>query len=346
MKLNWTIKRFQDLSTDEFHDLLDLRIRVFVVEQNCPYPELDGKDRQSTHIFGREESGDMVAYARVVDPGLSYPEPSIGRVLTHNSYRGKGLGNDLMEQSMHHIREKYGQVSVRISAQEYLRKYYQHHGFQSSSDIYLEDNIPHLEMTYLPGNESQVEEDADKTRRLFFARKWEEFESAKNDTIDYLESWSAKHLKFRPEDSGWNALQVIDHIITSEKGTIGYMMKKTQADASELPYITKDDRDRSFKLNRRLSSDERYEAPSSLPAPDEAKDMMILLREWDEIRDRYRHFLGTLSTEYYGKLVFRHPYTGPMSVEETLRFLIEHINHHTHQLRRLKEEIAFSEKEN
>ncbi len=342
MKLDWTIKRFQELSTDELYDILDLRVRVFVVEQNCPYPELDGKDRQSTHVFGREEGGDMVAYSRIVDPGLSYQEPSIGRVLTHQSYRGKGLGDELMEQSMHHIREKFGQVSVKISAQEYLRKYYQNHGFESLSDIYLEDEIPHLEMIYHPGNESQVEEDIVKVRRTFFANKWEQFDSAKNVMIGLLDSWSPQELNYRPEGNGWTALQVIDHIITSEKGTIGYMLKKTQADASELSFITKEDRDKAAKLSRRLSSNERYEAPSALPAPEENKDYISLTREWDEMRDRYRHFLGTLSSEYYGKFIFRHPFTGPMSVEETLSFLIEHVNHHMHQLHRIREEIAQS----
>lgn len=339
MKMNWSHKRFADLSTDEFHDIVDLRVRVFVVEQNCPYPELDGKDKQSTHVIGRDDNGDILAYARIVDPGLSYPEPSIGRVVTHEKVRGGGIGHELMEQSMHHVREKFGQVPVRLSAQEHLRSFYGKHGFLTESDVYLEDDIPHIEMKYDPGNDSEPNEDVMQRRRMFFAAKWEEFESAKQKMLDFVEAWPKELMLKQPGERSWSATQVLDHVLTSEKGTLGYMLKKTQAEPEELPYLNKEDRDKAFKLMRRLQSEERYEAPSSLPPPDEAKDPTILIREWDEMRDRYRHFLGTLTPEYYGRFIFRHPFTGPMSVEETLGFLIDHINHHMHQLERIKTDL-------
>lgn len=340
MNLNWSIKRFAELSTDELHDLLDLRIRVFVVEQNCPYPEVDGKDRQSGHILGRDEQGEIVAYSRIVDPGISYPEPGIGRVVTAESIRGKGLGHDLMTQSMHYVRENYGQVAVRLSAQEHLRSFYGNHGFQTVSDTYLEDDIPHIEMLYVPGTEPIKNEDIEATRRQFFAQQWEAFDKAKDQLLQDIEDWSREELKFRPDENSWNSLQVVDHLIQSEKGTLGYMLKKTQAEPEELPYLSKEDRDKAFKLIRRLKSNEQYQAPSALPSPEESKEMMILQREWEEMRERYRHFLATLSQEYYGKFIFRHPFTGPMSVEETLGFLIEHIAHHRHQIDRLKAKLG------
>ena len=337
--MDWSIKRFGELSTDELHDLLDLRIRVFVVEQNCPYPEIDGKDRQSAHVIGRDESGEVVAYSRIVDPGISYPEPGIGRVVTAESIRGRGVGHDIMTQSMHHVRENYGQVPVKLSAQEHLRSYYNKHGFQTVSDTYEEDSIPHIEMLYLPGTDPIINEDVVKSRRRFYAQKWQIFENAQLELQDWLSKWTDEELSYHPKSGGWTASQVVDHIITSEKGTIGYMLKKTQAEPEVLPYLAKEDRDKAFKLIRRLQSNERYEAPSALPSPDDSKAFSQLTKEWGEMRDHYRHFLATLSTDYYGRFIFRHPFTGPMSVEETLGFLIEHIGHHKHQLDRIYEEV-------
>ena len=147
----WEIKAFGDLNLKEFHDLIALRISVFVIEQNCPYQEVDGKDQHSIHVIGKKD-GEIVATARIVAPGLSYSEPSIGRVLTISTARGTGLGHELMEETMKAAKNHFGNVPIRMSAQEHLINFYQVHGFEPVSDVYLEDNIPHIEMLYNPHN--------------------------------------------------------------------------------------------------------------------------------------------------------------------------------------------------
>lgn len=138
---------FSELNIFEFHAILAQRINVFVVEQNCPYPELDGKDEKSVHCYFKEKEK-ITAYARIVPPGLSYPEPSIGRVLVHPHFRRRGLGHQLMKFVMEEIIRLYGKSSIRISAQDYLIKFYEFHGFKSTGKSYLEDGIPHTEMIF------------------------------------------------------------------------------------------------------------------------------------------------------------------------------------------------------
>ncbi|MCE3294895.1 MAG: hypothetical protein K0R65_609 [Crocinitomicaceae bacterium] len=140
------IKAFDDLSVREFHDILQLRVNVFIVEQNCPYPELDGKDLLSFHVIGRDQNGRVAATARILPPGVSYPEVSIGRVSSHPDFRGKGVGHPLMEAVLSFIEKQFGAVPVRISAQAYLLEYYKKHGFVPTGKEYLEDDIPHVEM--------------------------------------------------------------------------------------------------------------------------------------------------------------------------------------------------------
>lgn len=139
-------KHFSELSLVEFHDLLQLRINVFIIEQNCPYPELDGKDKKSYHITGRDELGKVVATARILPQKISYDEVSIGRVACDINFRRAGLGKELMQEIMNFIDSEFGQVSVRISAQAYLVKFYEKYGFISTGKEYLEDDIPHVEM--------------------------------------------------------------------------------------------------------------------------------------------------------------------------------------------------------
>lgn len=146
MGIEWQIKHFSELTASEFHDVLKLRVTVFVVEQNCPYLELDGKDKKSYHLLGRNGIGKMVATARILPPGLSYPETAIGRVAIDVDYRGKGFGHSLMSESMKFITAEFGAVPIRLSAQKHLEKYYESHGFLSTGKEYLEDNIPHVEM--------------------------------------------------------------------------------------------------------------------------------------------------------------------------------------------------------
>lgn len=146
--INWQVKQFQQLTVDELYDALKLRVDVFVVEQTCYYPELDNADRhpQTRHLLGFE--GDtLVAYLRILPPGVSYPEHvSIGRVATLESYRGKGIGHPLMKQALSVCETAWPSIDIKISAQEHLEKYYIKHGFNRVSDMYLEDNIPHIAM--------------------------------------------------------------------------------------------------------------------------------------------------------------------------------------------------------
>jgi ElaA protein len=141
-----SVKRYSDLSVDEFHDILQLRIAVFVVEQNCPYQELDNKDKLSFHLMLRNENGKLLGVTRILPQNVSYPEVSIGRVASDTTSRGQGIGQEIMSKSLEFIQQKFGHVSVRISAQKYLLKFYESFGFFSTGKEYLEDDIPHVEM--------------------------------------------------------------------------------------------------------------------------------------------------------------------------------------------------------
>lgn len=146
MKITWICKPYSELTVDEFHDALQLRIDVFVVEQNCPYSDLDGKDKKSMHFIGKNEQGETVAYARLLPAGVSYKEVSIGRVVTATRYRHFKLGHALLKEALQFIDTHWGNVPVRISAQSHLQPFYTQHGFVTVSKEYLEDNIPHVQM--------------------------------------------------------------------------------------------------------------------------------------------------------------------------------------------------------
>lgn len=150
MNIKYYIKKYNELTINEFHDLLALRINVFVVEQNCPYSELDGKDKKAIHVFGVDDKNKIVAVARILPKGVSYKEFSIGRVATHQLVRQQNKGIELMQQCMAYIKRNYPTENVRISAQSHLEKFYNKFGFKSTGKTYLEDNIPHTEMLYQP----------------------------------------------------------------------------------------------------------------------------------------------------------------------------------------------------
>lgn len=145
-KITWQTKHFKDLTVDEYFEVLYLRTEIFVVEQDCPYQEVDEKDRKSFHLFGRAENGQVIAVSRVVLPGVSYKEISIGRVALKKEYRGKGIANEMMNETLKFIEEQFGKQPIRISAQQYLLNFYSGHGFKQVGEMYLEDNIPHVEM--------------------------------------------------------------------------------------------------------------------------------------------------------------------------------------------------------
>lgn len=144
--MNWILKKFDALSSNELYALMQLRNEVFVVEQNCVYQDADNKDQFSYHFMGWANNK-LVAYTRILPPGVAYTkEPSIGRVVTSPSARGSGIGRELMEKSIEELYKLFGKTSIKIGAQLYLLKFYTSLGFQQTSSIYLEDNIEHVEM--------------------------------------------------------------------------------------------------------------------------------------------------------------------------------------------------------
>jgi len=145
MSLLYSLKSFQELSVDELYAILQLRNEVFAVEQNCVYADMDNKDQEAFHLMGWKD-GKLLSYARLLPPGLSYKEPSIGRVITSPGIRGAGEGRQLMQLSIDHIHRMYEGQPIRISAQFYLLRFYTSLGFVSCSEVYIEDHIEHIEM--------------------------------------------------------------------------------------------------------------------------------------------------------------------------------------------------------
>ncbi|MEH7030161.1 MULTISPECIES: GNAT family N-acetyltransferase [Bacillus] len=143
--MSWNLKKFDELTNIELYNLLKERTLVFVVEQNCPYPEVDGKDPFSYHLF-KEDNGEIIAYLRIVPAGVSYQEISIGRVFVKKEYRGQGIAEELLKKGLDFIQNELKEKTVKIQAQDYLRKFYSSFGFQTISQTYLEDNIPHVNM--------------------------------------------------------------------------------------------------------------------------------------------------------------------------------------------------------
>ncbi|HEY0091797.1 MAG TPA: GNAT family N-acetyltransferase [Flavobacterium sp.] len=145
MEIEWKIIAFKALSTDELYDLLRLRSDVFVVEQNCVYADLDGKDSTALHLVG-VNNGKIIGYARLFKPGDYFDDASIGRVAIAKSFRNRQLGHQLMREAIVGIRRHYNESRISISAQLYLRNFYEMHGFIPIGETYLEDEIPHIKM--------------------------------------------------------------------------------------------------------------------------------------------------------------------------------------------------------
>jgi len=143
--IQWQLKLFNDLSPTELYAILRLRGEIFIVEQNCPYLDPDGKDFHSHHLLGYVGE-DLAAYSRLVFPDINYDEVSIGRVVTSAKYRKKEFGKLLMQKSIEEIEKIYGKVPIRIGAQAYLKKFYEGFGFVDLNEPYMEDGIPHLIM--------------------------------------------------------------------------------------------------------------------------------------------------------------------------------------------------------
>lgn len=141
----WVIKSFQELSAIELYSILQLRSEVFVVEQNCVFQDMDNKDSNCFHLMCWENER-LIAYTRLVPAGVSFEEVSIGRVVSSPSIRGRGIGKLLMEKSILESDRLFGKQNIRIGAQYYLLDFYRSFGFEPTGEIYLEDNIEHIEM--------------------------------------------------------------------------------------------------------------------------------------------------------------------------------------------------------
>jgi len=143
--IQWKIKRFEALSLEELYSLLQLRSEVFVVEQNCVYQDIDNKDQKALHVLGYHNA-ELVAHARLFKAGDYFEQASIGRVVVSPKYRNKAFGHDLMKIAIQEVEQHFKTNAITISAQLYLKAFYESHGFVSHGEPYLEDDIPHIQM--------------------------------------------------------------------------------------------------------------------------------------------------------------------------------------------------------
>lgn len=153
--IKWNVKCFGELSAEEVYKILQARTEVFVVEQNCAYQDEDGDDLKALHLWA-EEQGSLLAYCRLFQRGIKYPEASIGRVLTTKEGRGRLLGKQMMSYAVQIIETRFRTPAIRISAQDYLLKFYSEFGFEDTGKKYLEDGIPHTEMLRAKASQAQT----------------------------------------------------------------------------------------------------------------------------------------------------------------------------------------------
>jgi ElaA protein len=144
MDLSWQRKHFHELAVQELHDLLRLRVDVFVVEQNCAYHEIDGKDPSCVHILAKD-GGTLIAYARII-PADNNELPHLGRVVVHERYRGKGIARKLMNYTLQVLEEFTGSKRSAIAAQAHLEDFYSSFGYKKIGEEYMWDGIPHVDM--------------------------------------------------------------------------------------------------------------------------------------------------------------------------------------------------------
>ena len=144
--MNIQVKTFKELTTEDLYAVLQLRSEVFVVEQNCVYQDVDGKDEKAFHVLGMDNNR-LVAYTRVFKPGDYFNEASIGRVVVQESFRRYGAGSKIMKATLEFISKSLKEQTIRISAQTYLKRFYNDLGFKEVGEEYLEDGIPHVNMT-------------------------------------------------------------------------------------------------------------------------------------------------------------------------------------------------------
>ena len=145
--MNFEFKYFSELTLEELYNILRLRAEIFVVEQDCVYNDIDGLDKNAIHQFATKED-EIVAYSRLLKPGTRFTDYSIGRVVVKESERGTGLGIKMMEEAKLFILNEWQAGKIKISAQKYLRKFYEDLGFKIVTQEYLEDGIPHFGMLF------------------------------------------------------------------------------------------------------------------------------------------------------------------------------------------------------
>lgn len=143
--LEISVKTFKELNTTELYEMLQLRSEIFVVEQECAYQDLDGKDQIALHVIGTKNDV-IVAYARIFKAGDYVAQACIGRVMVKAVERKYGFGLDIMKESIKTLEEHYGETSIALSAQAYLKRFYNSLGFIEKGGEYLEDGIPHVMM--------------------------------------------------------------------------------------------------------------------------------------------------------------------------------------------------------
>lgn len=145
--MEWILKKFNQLSLDELYGIIQLRLEVFVVEQNCVYQDLDNKDQVAYHLFLRDDD-EIVAVLRILPENVSYDEMAIGRVIVKKSHRGQQIAKTMMKKAMDFILHDLGKTKIRLSGQAYLTDFYNGLGFKKVSNEYLEDGIKHYEFLY------------------------------------------------------------------------------------------------------------------------------------------------------------------------------------------------------
>ena len=324
--MNWIETNWDDWDSSAMFAALRLRSDVFVVEQDCVYPDLDDKDVQCIHLIAMEEDAkhgqSALATARMVPPGVSYAEPSIGRVVTIRTARGGGLGRALMERAIRICQRHWPRQGIRISAQQYLIRFYEGFGFVCTGEGYLEDGIPHIEM--LRPAESLAFWKSQHTQAV------EKFESALGAVPENKRSGS-------PES--WGATEIIQHLQLSEGGLWRYLKKKSHAKPSELPATDLDSDRAGIELMRLLESNRRWKDPTGgliSPAGDAAEPARVF-DEWRESHGPAWSELNHLfqDSHWWTVKLFKHPLAGYLSLSDTLAFNAAHIAHHVAQLERL-----------
>lgn len=145
--MDWFNKPFEKLTNDELYALLKLRVDVFVVEQDCPYPELDNYDQQAIHYFLKINE-EFAAYVRILPSNSKYEEVSIGRVLVLKKFRRQGYAQQIMQKAIDYVMNEWKETRIKVQGQEYLKDFYSGFGFEQVSESYLEDGIPHIDMIW------------------------------------------------------------------------------------------------------------------------------------------------------------------------------------------------------